>query len=949
MCKIAEFSISQRGLVAVQNLKKEQAIIEYRGRFMTLSQFKEQYPFFRIRYFPFVLFHKPQADEEEICVDAREYGNAARFIRRSCTPNAKVRHVIQNGLLHLYIFSSKDIKKDQEITIPFDFDYQENNLTVDCPCGKQNCAVTSLVSPKDKQNTECSSLDNTPKRKTRKNSVYIENQSQSKDAVLDTSVSLTHKGTPLKNCAAISLPQDENTLTEVSLVKDETGEVKQDHVDPTDQCVESRKKMTREERKLDAIMRAFERMEKSQKKKQQAREKISLQKPHKQQTVHDEDKTKHHLNGEEEESTPVCENKYDVKRDQFNGDGLDNEEVKPVYYSPPIQHAPPYKRGKKRRSSGSATRRRIRTSSGGSEILSPDEGSCAPMDHFPNAAVTHPCGTLISPDGRREGFVLPKSKRFLMNEWIQEKAEASVPVSCPLTIHTELSWDLSTASPTCYVSCTKDATSGSGILAAHLRRNSNSGVSSKQISSIGSAKKRWLRQAMCETLPQDIEGTDGHESETSHCSPVHNGSMSPNPQSEASSPCLSPSGDVLTPLKKRRMMRASKDSTCSPILDDHPQVSSPESSFGTLRESFKPTLCGIKRLASDCSEHLTNKLPGKWLDKEANVKRELRLEKPGEENSVGPSLLTNCAAISQVSSGTESSQDSCKCLDLSCDVHGVIADSTTATAVDGVRSDVCNSLEKVLEAYNTSVGEADDTLWQSVDRPAACISGENMSKCDFSRDDKCLSTKYDNAGAENISLSLKDTGEKISVCVSPNACYVQETKISAKSDFLEICYTDHNCSSGVDEYVTSSVTPITSKIVSLCSISSSDVISSDTSSSVLSHPIESVSSSQDLPATTKTRSHKTGQKRKVSLSEYRMRKRENTKNESNNLKLETHGKRDFQNNEANDTGLLPLAQFEPLLAQDATEIDFKDVRMYNIAGSANPGSSNFPTLVLSTG
>ncbi|XP_076328304.1 uncharacterized protein LOC143234662 isoform X2 [Tachypleus tridentatus] len=787
------------------------------------------------------------------------------------------------GFLHLYIFSSKDIKKDQEITIPFDFNYQENNLTVDCPCGKQNCAVTSLISSEDKQNTECSSLDNSPRRKTRKNSINIEDvssQSQSRDAVLDTS--------------------DENAPIEVSLVKDVAGEVKQDRVDPTDQCVESRKKMTREERKLDAIMRAFERMENSQKKKQQAREKMSLQKSHNQQTLHKEEKTKHQLNGEVEESTPVHENKNDVKRDQFDGYGIDNEEVEPMYYSTPVQHAPAYKKGKKHRAMVSGTKRRIRTSSGGSgsEILSPDEGSCVPMDHFPNSAVS---GTLASPGANREGFVLPKSKRFLMNEWMQEKAEAAVPVSCPLTIHTELSWDLSTASPTCYVSCTKDAMSSSGILAAHLRRNNNSGVTSKQKSNIGSAKKRWLRQAMCETtVPQDMEGTDGHESETSHCSPIHNGSISPNQQSEASNPCLSPSGEVLTPLKKRRMMRASKDSTCSPILDDHPVASSPEISFGMLGESFRQTVCGIKSLASDYREKSCSKLPneknmtGSWLGKEANVKGELRSEKLCEENSIGTSLLMNCTAVSQVGSVTESSQGSC------------------------------------LDVYDISVDAANDTLQQSLEKSIVCISGENISlKCDSLLDDKCSPTKYNNVGGENISLSLKDTRKKVSVYVPQNSCYIQEIKTSANSDSLKVCYTDHNPSLGVDKYVNSSVNPITlsSEIVSLCSFSPSNVISSDTSSSLLSHPVESVFSNQDLLATLNKRSHKTGQKRKVSLSEYRMRKRENNKNETTNLALEIPVKYDLQNSQLNDTdiplGLLPLPLFEPLLAQDASKIDFK--------------------------
>ncbi len=42
------------------------------------------------RPYPFVLFYS-KFDGFEMCVDARSFGNEARFIRRSCTPNSEVR------------------------------------------------------------------------------------------------------------------------------------------------------------------------------------------------------------------------------------------------------------------------------------------------------------------------------------------------------------------------------------------------------------------------------------------------------------------------------------------------------------------------------------------------------------------------------------------------------------------------------------------------------------------------------------------------------------------------------------------------------------------------------------------------------------------------------------------------------------------------------------------
>ncbi|KAH7976934.1 hypothetical protein HPB52_021747 [Rhipicephalus sanguineus] len=77
------------------------------------------------RLYPCVLFYKGWAgDEDGVCVDARIYGNEARFVRRSCRPSARVVHTLQGGLLRLYLVADRDLAPAEEITIPFDFDYR---------------------------------------------------------------------------------------------------------------------------------------------------------------------------------------------------------------------------------------------------------------------------------------------------------------------------------------------------------------------------------------------------------------------------------------------------------------------------------------------------------------------------------------------------------------------------------------------------------------------------------------------------------------------------------------------------------------------------------------------------------------------------------------------------------------------------------------------------------
>ncbi|XP_053722907.1 histone-lysine N-methyltransferase SETD5 isoform X3 [Synchiropus splendidus] len=128
-------------LRAAKNLDPDALIIEYRGKVMLKQQFEANGHFFK-KPFPFVLFYS-KFSNVEMCVDARTFGNDARFIRRSCTPNAEVRHAIIEGMIHLCICAVTHIPKDAEVTIGFDFEFNSCNYKVDCAChkGNQTCPV----------------------------------------------------------------------------------------------------------------------------------------------------------------------------------------------------------------------------------------------------------------------------------------------------------------------------------------------------------------------------------------------------------------------------------------------------------------------------------------------------------------------------------------------------------------------------------------------------------------------------------------------------------------------------------------------------------------------------------------------------------------------------------------------------------------------------------------
>jgi histone-lysine N-methyltransferase MLL5 len=149
LCEVVQITGNKKGLEASEDLISSQILIEYKGKVMLREQYDKENMFFK-RVHPFVLFYSG-FEGLDICIDANTYGNDARYVRRSCTPNAEVQHVVENGRIHFYVYSSKGISKGAEITIPFDFNYQECNYGVECACSKASCPVARFYSRKEEK------------------------------------------------------------------------------------------------------------------------------------------------------------------------------------------------------------------------------------------------------------------------------------------------------------------------------------------------------------------------------------------------------------------------------------------------------------------------------------------------------------------------------------------------------------------------------------------------------------------------------------------------------------------------------------------------------------------------------------------------------------------------------------------------------------------------------
>ncbi|XP_038833672.1 inactive histone-lysine N-methyltransferase 2E isoform X8 [Salvelinus namaycush] len=531
-------------LKAVRDLAPDSLIIEYRGKFMLRQQFEANGCFFK-RPYPFVLFYS-KFDGLEMCVDARSFGNEARFIRRSCTPNSEVRHVIEDGMLHLYIYSLRSISKGTEITIGFDYDYGCCKYKVDCACvrGNPECPVL-------KHNLEpTENLEASSRRRGRKDKEPI-----------------------MQRADHLDLGQNQNmTLDCDGRAKGLGADGKQRKLSPLRLSISNNQ--TREERKMEAILQAFARMEKREKRREQALEKIGT-------------KSEGGIK-EEPPATPEAD---------MQSPGIMTPLLE-VKEEPGLNKPTPAKlRGSKQRKSFSRSRthigqqrRRARTISTCSDIPPGSPGELldplandspdveASRDPEPEALSSHapdtspPYSGSPAPDRNRSGQKYPKTKKHLVSEWCVDKQERSLrtpePVlERPLRISSDpevLATQLNALpgmgpSPHVYSTPKHYVRFSSPFLANRSpttpgvptgRRRSRELPDTPPTS--GSCKKRWLKQALEEetTTPPPSSGrpTLVMPSEGPLSPPINGDSDSPLPYNGS---CTLP--ELPTPLKKRRL------------------------------------------------------------------------------------------------------------------------------------------------------------------------------------------------------------------------------------------------------------------------------------------------------------------------------------------------------------------------------------------------------------
>uniref|UniRef100_A0A480PRH1 Inactive histone-lysine N-methyltransferase 2E n=1 Tax=Sus scrofa TaxID=9823 RepID=A0A480PRH1_PIG len=570
-------------LKSAKDLPPDALIIEYRGKFMLREQFEANGYFFK-RPYPFVLFYS-KFHGLEMCVDARTFGNEARFIRRSCTPNAEVRHEIEDGTIHLYIYSIQSIPKGTEITIAFDFDYGNCKYKVDCACLKENPECPVLKRSSESMENINSGYETRRKKGKKEKDISKEKDTQNQNITLDCEGTVNKMKSPetkQRKLSPLRLSVSNNQEPDfIDDIEEKTPISNEVEMESEEQIAERKRKMTREERKMEAILQAFARLEKREKRREQALERIS---------------------------TAKTEVKTECKDAQIVSDAeVIQEQTKEETASKPTPAK--VNRTKQRKSfSRSRThigqqRRRHRTVSMCSDIQpsSPDievtsqqndiENTVLAIEPETETALAEIIAETEVPTLNKCPTKYPKTKKHLVNEWLSEKNEKTGKPSDslserPLRITTDpevLATQLNslpglTYSPHVYSTPKHYIRFTSPFLSEKRRRKEPP----ENIS--GSCKKRWLKQALEEENSAVLHRFN---------SPCQERSRSPTVNGENKSPLLLTDScslpDLTTPLKKRRLYQLlesaySETSTPTPspyATPTHTDITPTDPSFAT--------------------------------------------------------------------------------------------------------------------------------------------------------------------------------------------------------------------------------------------------------------------------------------------------------------------------------------------------------------------------------
>ncbi|GLU06976.1 hypothetical protein SLE2022_239590 [Rubroshorea leprosula] len=124
------------GLLAAENIKAGQFIIEYCGEVISWKEAKRRAQTYENQGLKDAFIISLNGSES---IDATKKGSLARFINHSCQPNCETRKWTVLGEIRVGIFAKQDISVGTELAYDYNFEWY-GGAKVRCLCGATNCS-----------------------------------------------------------------------------------------------------------------------------------------------------------------------------------------------------------------------------------------------------------------------------------------------------------------------------------------------------------------------------------------------------------------------------------------------------------------------------------------------------------------------------------------------------------------------------------------------------------------------------------------------------------------------------------------------------------------------------------------------------------------------------------------------------------------------------------------
>lgn len=125
------------GLLADENIKAGQFVIEYCGEVISSEEAKERSQTYEAQGLRDAYIISLTASS---FIDATRKGSLGRFINHSCQPNCETRKWTVLGETRVGIFATQDINVGTELAYDYNFEWY-GGVNVRCLCGAPNCSI----------------------------------------------------------------------------------------------------------------------------------------------------------------------------------------------------------------------------------------------------------------------------------------------------------------------------------------------------------------------------------------------------------------------------------------------------------------------------------------------------------------------------------------------------------------------------------------------------------------------------------------------------------------------------------------------------------------------------------------------------------------------------------------------------------------------------------------